>query len=147
MIRMPVRAPKSSSRVESAELTSTYTNDRDKWWPTDRHFIPFHHGEDKGAISPQFEGLVPKVVPFHEISLHHLARVDESAIRDRIEEKLLGSGFPLRDVRCHVTDSKIVLSGHVNRYYYLQMTLRIAFNLSEGRRIENQVEVLALARR
>lgn len=62
---------------------------------------------------------------------------------DRIQERLLASGFPLRNVRCQIADSKVVLSGYVNRYYHLQMTLRIAFRLCEGLQIVNQIEVLA----
>lgn len=59
-----------------------------------------------------------------------------------IEEALSTTTYPLGDVRCHVEQNQLILSGRVLRYYYVQLALRMAQRHCGGRKIVNQIEVL-----
>jgi hypothetical protein len=58
-----------------------------------------------------------------------------------IEFELVKTGYPMQNVRCHCSESSIRLTGHVRRYFYLQIAIEIARRLAGGRRIDNEIEV------
>ena len=59
-----------------------------------------------------------------------------------IEFALAKSDFPLKNVRCHILESTIVLSGTVSRYHHLQVALQIALRMSARKEIVSNIEVL-----
>jgi hypothetical protein len=67
----------------------------------------------------------------------------EAALGESIEFALVKSGYPLQDVNCRCTESRLELTGYVWRYYYLQKTIEIARRLADGREIINRVNVIA----
>jgi hypothetical protein len=67
----------------------------------------------------------------------------EAALGESIEFALVKSGYPLQDVHCRCTESRLELTGYVWRYYYLQKTIEISRRFAEGREIINCVNVVA----
>jgi|GEM_PF-3966966 len=51
------------------------------------------------------------------------------------------TGYPLDRIHCHCDQTHLTLSGHVSRYFYLQIAVRVARHFSQGRLIELQVAV------
>ncbi len=119
-ISMPTGSQKSSDRIESAEFGNRY------------------------SVMAPAETLRRKAVPIHFTPLALQPRPHEPTIAEDVVRAFLNSGYPLHHVSCHVDDSKLVLHGQVNRYYYLQVAIQIALRMGEGRRIVNNVEVITL---
>ena len=61
-----------------------------------------------------------------------------------IKAALTTAAYPLKNVDCQVEQNRVILSGRVRRYYYVQLVLRMAQRHCAGRKIINQIQVFPL---
>lgn len=95
--------------------------------------------EVAGPEPPNRQGVEPSTIS----ASREQVSTREAALGESIEFALVKSGYPLQDVHCRCTESRLELTGTVWRYYYLQMTIEIARQLAGGREIINRVSVVA----
>lgn len=89
-----------------------------------------------------FEAIVQRP----QVSRGQNATAHVSALSEGIEFELVKTGYPMQNVRCQCSDSSVRLTGHVRRYFYLQIAIEVARRFAGGRRIDNEIEVDACAK-
>jgi len=146
MIKMPspIRPQHALAQLEPEEFHSADAASHYEIETVDSIIASIHSQarEDRHVnFAPQPESARPKTVASQVISPGLVVSTEETAIRVELELELLKSGYPLHHVSCHCDESTLLLSGHVRRYYYLQVTLQFAVRFAGGRRIVNRIEV------